>query len=147
MATTDVRPQSDASATDETEPSTAVRSRFDTPIVFIGAALVVLLIFAWGFLVDPSRTAATRDPAWYTWRAGLIAHGDPGSVAGHWGPFAMFGGGYRVSVPMIGAYLQSLGGTGSSSFAGFMMVLIPVLAGLALATAAYRSTKDWVLSV
>jgi len=123
------------------------RSRFDTPVVFIGAALVVLLIFSWGFLQDPTRTAATRDPAWYTWRAGMIVEGDPGSVAGEWGPFAMFGGGYRVSVPVVGAYLQDLGGTGASTFAGFMMVLVPVLAGLALASAAYRSTKDWVLSV
>ena len=149
MAKTETRPVSGTPGgpNDEAPPSTEVRSRLDHPIVWIGAALVVLLIFAWGFLADPSRTAATRDPAWYTWRAGLIAHGDPGSVAGDWGPFHMFGGGYRVSVPMIGAFLQSAGGTGASSFAGFMMVLMPVLAGLALAAGAYRSTKDWVLSI
>ncbi len=143
MTQTELRPGGEH--VEEAEGRT--RSRFDTPVVFIGAALIVLLIFSWGFLQDPTRTAATRDPAWYTWRAGMIVQGDPGSVAGEWGPFAMFSGGYRVSVPVIGAYLQDLGGTGASTFAGFMMVLVPVLAGLALASAAYRSTKDWVLSV
>lgn len=143
MTQTELKPGGESVEEDEGR----TRSRFDTPVVFIGAALIVLLVFAWGSWANPSHTAPTRDPAWYTWRAGMIVEGEPGSVVGEWGPFAMFSGGYRVSVPIIGAYLQDLGGTGASTFAWFMMVLVPVLAGLALASAAYRSTKDWVLSV
>ena len=32
-------------------------------------------------MADPTLTAPTRDPAWYTWRADVILEDDPGSVA------------------------------------------------------------------
>ena len=42
------------------------------PLVLLLACLIVLTIFGFSFIQDPSRSAQTRDPAWYTWRVGLI---------------------------------------------------------------------------
>src|SRR5436190_20796104 len=110
--------------------------------VFLVAIGLLLLIFGWQFIHDPSLTAPTRDPAWYTWRSGIIVHANPGLVPQDWGPFHMFGGGYRVSVPVIGALLANIAGTAQSSFAAIMMCFVPILAGLAFGAAAYRSTKS-----
>jgi hypothetical protein len=73
-----------------------------SPIVLLLAIAVVLVAFGWTFLQDPSISAPTRDPAWYTWRANLMMTDRPGLIAGDWGPFHMFGGGYRVAVPLYG---------------------------------------------
>lgn len=121
------------------------RFRWVAPLLVVVLIGGLLLIFGREFLVDPSRTAATRDPAWYTWRSGIIVQSTPGLVAGDWGPFHMFGGGYRVAVPTLGALLQGVGGTAQSSFPAFMMVGIPILAGLAFGAGAYRSTKSNLL--
>jgi hypothetical protein len=58
----------------------------------------MLVAFGWTFLQDPSISAR---------RAIRLVHVAlepddarlPGLIAGDWGPFSMFGGGYRVSVP------------------------------------------------
>ena len=42
--------------------------------------LVLLLVLGWRFLADPSLSAPTRDPAWYTWRAQVVMEGDPGAA-------------------------------------------------------------------
>ncbi len=102
----------------------------------------VLLFFAWPFLRDPTISAPTRDPAWYTWRSNVIMHDDPGLIAGDWGPFHMFGGGYRVSVPLYGSVLQRVAGIELFSFSAFMMIAVPVLTGLALGAFAYRRYRD-----
>ena len=119
--------------------------RWVAPLLVVALIFGLVLIFGREFMVDPSRTAATRDPAWYTWRAGIIVQSNPGLVAGDWGPFHMFGGGYRVAVPVLGALMQGVGGTAQSSFPAFMMVGIPILAGLAFGAGAYRSTKSNLL--
>ncbi|MDP9241584.1 MAG: MFS transporter [Actinomycetota bacterium] len=115
------------------------------PIVLLLACLIVLTIFGFSFIQDPSRSAQTRDPAWYTWRSGIIVEGDPGSIVTEWGPFSMFSGGYRVSVPLAGAILQSVAGIHRYSFSAFMMIGIPLLTGLALAAFAYRAYPDPLL--
>lgn len=117
------------------------------PLVWIFAIVSLLFVFGKATLDDPTQTAATRDPAWYTWRSGVIVSGDPGTVVEEWGPFSMFSGGYRVSVPVSGALLQNVAGTQQITFPGFLMVGIPILAGLAFAAGAWRSTKDPFLSV
>jgi hypothetical protein len=104
--------------------------------------LFVLLFFAWPFLQDPTISAPTRDPAWYTWRSNVMLHDDPGLIAGDWGPFHMFGGGYRVSVPLYGSILQRVAGIELFTFSGFMMIAVPVLTGLALGAFAYRRYRD-----
>ena len=75
-----------------------------------GSPLLLLLVLGWKFLADPSLSAPTRDPAWYTWRAQVVLEGDPVRVVQEWGPDGLFAGGYRVSVPVAGALLQQVVG-------------------------------------
>ncbi|HVH54368.1 MAG TPA: hypothetical protein VNA32_09590, partial [Actinomycetota bacterium] len=115
------------------------------PAVLVLAILVLLVAFGWTFLRDPSISAPTRDPAWYTWRSNLIMHDEPGLVAGEWGPFSMFSGGYRVVVPLYGSVLQRVAGIDLYTFSAFMMIGIPILAGLALGAFSYRRHRDPLL--
>ena len=125
-----------------TPPPGARPSRLGSWWVIVGFALVLLLALGWRFIADPSLSAPTRDPAWYTWRAGVILEDDPGSVAGDWGPHNLFSGGYRVAVPLAGALLQRISGISTYSFSAFLMLGIPILTGLALGAGAYRSKRD-----
>jgi Major Facilitator Superfamily len=107
-----------------------------------GFALLLLLILGWGLILHPTWTAPTRDPAWYTWRANVILHANPGSIAGDWGPNNVFAGGYRITVPLAGALLQRVADIGPYTFSAFLMVSVPVLTGLALGAGAYRARRD-----
>ena len=113
-------------------------------LICVGA---ILLAFGWSFLQDPSISAPTRDPAWYTWRANLLLHDTPGLIAREWGPFSMFSGGYRVSVPLFGALLVRIAGVDLYTFSALMMIGVPVLTGLALGAFAYRVHPDRLLFV
>ena len=117
-------------------------SRLGSWWVIVGFALVLLLALGWRFIADPSLSAPTRDPAWYTWRASVILEDDPGSIAGDWGPDNLFSGGYRVAVPLAGALLQRVAGISNYSFSAFLMLGIPILTGLALGAGAFRSRRD-----
>jgi hypothetical protein len=122
------------------------RDRFLRPPTMLVATLLLLLVaFGWTFLRDPSITAPTRDPAWYTWRSNVMLHDDPGLIAGDWGPFHMFSGGYRVSVPLYGSILQRVAGIDLYTFSAFMMIGVPVLTGAALGAFAYRVHRDRLL--
>jgi MFS family permease len=110
--------------------------------VVAGAALVMLLVLGWKFLADPSLSAPTRDPAWYTWRAQVILEADPVRVAQEWGPNGLFAGGYRVTVPLAGALLQQVVGIDRYTFSAYLMIGIPILTGLALGAALLRSRRD-----
>jgi hypothetical protein len=116
-----------------------------TPALLVAVLLVLLVAFGWTFLRDPTITAPTRDPAWYTWRSNLMMHDDPGLVAGDWGPFHMFGGGYRVSVPLYGSILQRVAGVDLYTFSALMMIAVPALTGMALGAFAYRVHRDRLL--
>ena len=107
-----------------------------------GFALLMLLVLGWQFLADPSLSAPTRDPAWYTWRAQVILEGDPVRVAEEWGPNGLFAGGYRVTVPLAGALLQQVVGIDRYTFSAFLMIGVPILTGLALGAALFRSRRD-----
>lgn len=107
-----------------------------------GFAVLLLVILGWGLIVHPTWTAPTRDPAWYTWRANLILHTDPGTIAGDWGPKSVFGGGYRVTVPLAGALLQRVALISPYSFSAFLMIAVPVLTGLAFGAGAFRARRD-----
>ncbi len=115
------------------------------PAILVLAILLLLLAFGWTFLRDPSISAPTRDPAWYTWRSNLIMHDQPGLVAGVWGPFSMFSGGYRVAVPLYGSILQRVAGIDLYTFSAFMMIGVPILTGLALGAFSYRRHRDPLL--
>ncbi|HEX6130525.1 MAG TPA: hypothetical protein VF044_02285, partial [Actinomycetota bacterium] len=107
-----------------------------------GFAVLLLVVLGWRFIADPSLSAPTRDPAWYTWRAQVILEDDPASVVGEWGPNNLFSGGYRVTVPLAGALLQRVAGIDRYSFSAFLMLGIPILTGLALGAALFRSRRD-----
>ena len=117
----------------------------DHPLILIAAIAAMLLAFGWTFLQDPSISAPTRDPAWYTWRANLLMHDTPGLIAKEWGPFSMFSGGYRVSVPLFGAMLVRVAGIDLYTFSAFLMIGIPILAGLALGAFGYRVHRERLL--
>ena len=104
-------------------------------------ALVLGLAYAWRFLADPSLSAPTRDPAWYTWRAQVILDANPNRVVQEWGPHGLFSAGYRVSVPVMGALLQRVAGIDRYTFSTLFMIGIPILAGLALGAALFRSRR------
>jgi MFS family permease len=116
-----------------------------SPWVLVIAIAVGLLAFGFGFLRDPSISAATRDPAWYTWRSNLMMHDAPKLLVGDLGPFAMFGGGYRVAVPLYGSIMQRVAGIDLYTFSAMMMVGVPVLTGLALGAFGYRRHRDPLL--
>ncbi|HJR99150.1 MAG TPA: MFS transporter [Actinomycetota bacterium] len=107
-----------------------------------GFALLMLLALGWKFLADPSLSAPTRDPAWYTWRAQVILQGDPVRVVQEWGPNGLFAGGYRVTVPLAGALLQQVVGIDRYTFSAYLMIGLPILTGLALGAAWFRSRRD-----
>jgi MFS family permease len=107
-----------------------------------GFAVILLLVLGWKFVADPSLSAPTRDPAWYTWRANVIMDSSPVEVVTEWGPDGMFAGGYRVTVPIAGALLQRVAGTDTYSFSTFLMIGLPVLTGLALGAGLFRSRRD-----
>jgi hypothetical protein len=66
-------------ATDDTPP--AIESRLGAWWVIAGLAVLLLVILGWKFMADPSISAPTRDPAWYTWRANVILQSNPVTVA------------------------------------------------------------------
>ena len=117
-------------------------SRLGSAWVIGGAVLALLLLLGWRFIADPSLSAPTRDPAWYTWRAQVILEDDPARVTGEWGPDGLFAGGYRITVPLAGALLQEVVGIDRYSFSAFLMIGMPILTGLALAAALFRSRRD-----
>ncbi|HEU4355008.1 MAG TPA: MFS transporter [Actinomycetota bacterium] len=117
----------------------------DSPLLLLLAIAVVLVAFGWTFLRDPSISAPTRDPAWYTWRANLMMTDAPGLIAGDWGPFHMFGGGYRIAVPLYGSILVRVAGIDLYTFSAFMMIGVPVLTGMALGVFVTRERRDPLL--
>lgn len=123
------------------------RLRSESVLVLLGVVGLLLLAFGWTFLLDPSISAPTRDPAWYTWRANILLHARPSLIVEEWGPFSMFSGGYRVSVPILGALLVRIAGVDLYSFSGMMMVAVPILTGLALAAFAFRVHGDRLLFI
>ena len=133
-ATTDVVPA-------EATGAPRAGDRFASPWVIGGFALLLLLVLGWRFLADPSLSAPTRDPAWYTWRANVVMESDPGSVVGEWGPGGLFSGGYRVTTLVSGALLQRVAGIDTYSFSAFLMMGMPILTGLALGAGAFRSRR------
>ena len=135
--------------TEEPQPTDVVRvpddersARLVSWPVIAGLALLLLLSLGWELILHPAWTAPTRDPAWYTWRANVILDSTPGLLAREWGPSGVFAGGYRVTSPLAGALLQRVAGIDTYSFSAFLMIGIPVLAGLALGSAGYRARRD-----
>jgi MFS family permease len=54
----------------------------------------------------------------------------------------LFAGGYRVTVPLAGALLQQVVGIDRYTFSAYLMIGLPILTGLALGAAWFRSRRD-----
>lgn len=116
--------------------------QFGHPLAYVLTATVLLLLFAWPFLSDQSRVAPTRDPAFYTWRIEALMTEEPQRLLEIEGPEGMFAAGYRVTAPILGAFLRHLPDVAVLSSVTFMMVGLPVLTALLLAGFAYRYRPD-----
>jgi hypothetical protein len=112
------------------------------PAAFVATAAILLMLFGWTFVTNPGRTAPTRDPAFYTWRTGALLHEEPRTLLDVEGPFGLYSGGYRVSVPTIGAAFSQVADIEPRSAVALLMVLAPVLTSLLLAGFAYRYRPD-----
>jgi Major Facilitator Superfamily len=139
MAVTKVRPPRLPTA--EPEP----RHPLANPWVLVASVGAALLLFGGVFLIHPTLSPPTRDPAWYTWRAELLAHAPPSTIVREWGPYGMFSGGYRVTTPLLGAFLIQVAGVSRFTFSILVMVAAPALVALALGAFAWRHRRDPLL--
>jgi hypothetical protein len=112
------------------------------PIAFVLTAVLLLTLFGWTFVTNPDRVAPTKDPAYYTWRTEMLISDDPSTLLETEGAFDMFAGGYRVMAPVIGGFLRQVPGISTLNVTVLLMVALPVLTALCLASFAYRHRQD-----
>jgi hypothetical protein len=112
------------------------------PAAFVVTTLILFALFGWTFVTNPERVAPTKDPAYYTWRTEVLISEDPVTLLEIEGAFGMFAGGYRVTAPIIGGFLRHIPGTSTLNVTVLMMVGLPVLIALTLATFAFRQRRD-----
>jgi hypothetical protein len=115
------------------------------PIAFVLTAALLLTLFGWTFVTNPDRVAPTKDPAYYTWRTEMLISDDPSTLLETEGAFDMFAGGYRVTAPVIGGFLRHIPGISTLNVTVLLMVALPVLTALCLASFAYRHRQDPLL--
>jgi hypothetical protein len=104
--------------------------------------VLLLTLFGWTFVANPDRVAPTKDPAYYTWRTEMLISDDPSTLLETEGAFDMFAGGYRVTAPVIGGFLRRIPGISVLNVTVLLMVALPVLTALCLASFAYRQRQD-----
>jgi hypothetical protein len=112
------------------------------PAAFVATTVLLFALFGWTFLTNSDRVAPTKDPAYYTWHTEVLISEDPETLLDIEGAFGMFAGGYRVTAPVIGGFLRHLPGVSSLNVTVLLMVALPVLTALLLATFAYRQRRD-----
>ncbi|MDP9068658.1 MAG: hypothetical protein M3N53_10005 [Actinomycetota bacterium] len=144
MATTTLTDRAQAPAV-PTAPMSPVDRVLGKPPAYVLTALVLLSLFAWPFISDQDRVAPTRDPAFYTWRIEALMTEEPARLLEIEGPNGMFAAGYRVTAPVLGAFLRQIPEVAQLSSVTFMMVGLPVLTALLLAGFAYRERRDPVM--
>jgi hypothetical protein len=115
---------------------------FGRPAAFLLTAVLLFALYGWTFIANPDRVAPTKDPAYYTWRTEVLISEDPVTLLEIEGAFGMFAGGYRVTAPILGGFLRQIPGISSLNVTVLMMVALPVLTALLLATFAYRHRRD-----
>ena len=95
----------------------------------IALVIVILgLALGWRFLADPSLSAPTRDPAWYTWRAQVILDAEPRpGRPGVGSARAVRRPAIGSACPSMGALLQRVVGIDRYTFSTLFMIAIPIL--------------------
>ena len=121
---------------------TAIDEVLGRPAAFVVTAVILLAIFGWTFVSNPDRVAPTKDPAYYTWRTEVLISEPPDVLLEIEGAFGMFAGGYRISAPVIGGLLRNIPAVSTLHVTVVLMVVLPVLTALSLATFAYRQRRD-----
>jgi hypothetical protein len=105
--------------------------------VFLVASGVVL-VWLGPFVADPRRLAPGPDMAWYTWRAEMLTSHSPHEVVRADGPLEVFGGGYRVATPLLGALVRQVGDVDRETMSTLLVAGRQVLLVLVLAAVGYR---------
>lgn len=144
------RPMANTTLTDRARPPESppahlgggITRMLGNSVAYVVTAAILLLVFAWPFLSDQDRVAPTRDPAFYTWRIEALMTEEPQRLLEIEGPEGMFAAGYRVTAPILGAFLRQVADVAPLSSVTFMMVGLPVLIALLLAGFAYRCRPD-----
>jgi hypothetical protein len=115
------------------------------PVAYVLTLVILLTAFGWTFVSNPERGAPTRDPAFYTWRTDALLHEEPRALLDVTGPLGLSSGGYRVSPPVIGAFLSNVAGMAPRSAVATIMVGLPVVTAALLAGFATRRRRDPLL--
>jgi hypothetical protein len=115
------------------------------PIAFVVSAVILFAVFGAPFVSEPDRVAPTKDPAFYTWRTEAFLTEEPVRLLEIEGPNGMFAAGYRMIAPLLGGLLRRIGGVASLSVTTILMVVLPPLISLLLASFVYRRLPDPVL--
>ncbi|MGH2752516.1 MAG: hypothetical protein ACRDK3_16845 [Actinomycetota bacterium] len=124
---------------------TPLHRKLGSPAAFIATALILLGLFGGTFITNPERVAPTKDPAYYTWRAELMTTETPETLLDTKGPYDYFSSGYRVTAPVTGGLLRNVPGVSDLHITVILMVFLPVLTALLLASFAYRHRRDPLL--
>ncbi|HVM11383.1 MAG TPA: hypothetical protein VM638_02745, partial [Actinomycetota bacterium] len=114
-------------------------------LLVVAAALGAAWVWLGPFILHPERLPPGPDMAWYQWRAELLTAHPPATMVLADGPLHVFGGGYRIVSPVLGALVQQLTGVDEYSVSYALIAGRQVLLGLALGALAYRLRRDaWV---
>lgn len=120
-----------------------------SPRVAAAAALAAAAVAgaAWlaPFVASPGTVPPGGDLAWYSWRSALLTAAPPAAVVTADGPLQVFGGGYRVAVPILGALLRETAGMDGTTVSVLLVAGRQVLVALALGAVAYRWRRDPLL--
>jgi hypothetical protein len=80
--------------------------------------------------------------AWYTWRAEMLTSHPPADLVLADGPLGVFGGGYRIATPLLGALVRQVGDVDRDTISTLLMAGRQVLVVLALAAVGYRLRRS-----
>jgi hypothetical protein len=137
MAVVQTRPRGRGSPTADPRPG-ALWARLGGWAVVLLAGAAVSWMWMGPFVIEPHRLPPGPDLAWYTWRAELLIAYPPAALVLADGPLSVFGGGYRMTTPVLGALLQQVGDIDRSTMSVFLIAGRQVLVALALGAVAYR---------
>jgi hypothetical protein len=116
--------------------------KYRQALLILLVAAGVALVWLGPFVADPRRLAPGPDMAWYTWRAEMLTSHQPGELVLADGPLAVFGGGYRVTTPLLGALLRQVGDLDRYTLATMLVAGRQVLLVLALAAVGHRLRRS-----
>ena len=143
MAALRTRPRTHEGTGVSPRPPASFASREVLSILLVAAG--VALAWVGPFVADPRRLAPGPDMAWYTWRSEMLTSHPPGELVLADGPLRVFGGGYRVATPLLGALVLRVGDVDRDTLSTMLVAGRQVLLILALAAVGYRLRRSPLL--